>query len=235
LVNKFKIKNTLPKKFELNLQNTDRIIKVLENFGKFLKISLVAIILAGSLNIVTKPPLSSNVEAAKRVVVLKQSKKTSILHLKQLKVQIPKAELVAPVAPSAIISKHSIQGIPQAPTDTRVIRLEKFLRGKYSYLANYAGLIVQLSDQYGVDYRLVVAISGVESGYCKVNFRPNNCWGFGNYSWSSPDQALRGYFAAMNKGYFSKGKRAPASIASPYNPAPQQYLRKLMIHYNQIP
>lgn len=124
---------------------------------------------------------------------------------------------------------------PALTGEARVTALEQYLQKRGSYLAKHASLIVQLSDQYGVDYRLVVAISGVESGYCKVNFKPYNCWGFGRYSWVSEEDGIRSYFALMNKGYFTKGKRTPETIATPYNPWPDKWAAKVYVHYAQMP
>lgn len=119
--------------------------------------------------------------------------------------------------------------------DGRAIILEQFLRGKGTYLADYADLIISVSDAYGVSYKLLVAIAGVESGYCRVNFKPYNCWGYGSVSWPDPEAAIRGFMQMMDKGYFSRGATTPATIASPYNPNPDQYLQKLLSHYNTIP
>lgn len=124
---------------------------------------------------------------------------------------------------------------PIKPRDIRAIQLENYLRRQGSYLARYTDLIVQQSDYYGVNPRLIVAIAGAESGYCRVNFRPNNCWGYGRYSWSSPEAAIRGYMSLMNKGYFSRGARTIEAIASPYNPTPEAYTKKVYTHYNQMP
>ncbi len=124
---------------------------------------------------------------------------------------------------------------PIPPRDERAIRLETFLRVKGSYLADYTDLIVEQSDAYGVDYRLLVAISGVESGYCKVNFRPFNCWGYGTYAWNDPQHAITSYMASMYRGYFSRGARTPESIAQAYNPHPGEYTAKVYLHWNLIP
>lgn len=123
---------------------------------------------------------------------------------------------------------------PAATGSARVVALENYLHKKNSYLADYAQLIVDLSDQYGVDYRLLVAISGVESSYCQVNFRPYNCWGYGRFSWSSPEDGIRGYMAEMNKGYFSQGRRTVETIAQKYNPWPDNWTKKVYLHWNQI-
>lgn len=113
--------------------------------------------------------------------------------------------------------------------------LRNFLRAQGSYLADYTDLIISESAKYGVNYKLLIAIAGVESSYCRVNFRPYNCWGFGRYSWTSPQEAIIGWLALMNTGYFSKGKTTPETIASPYNPNPARYIQKVYQQWNKIP
>lgn len=51
------------------------------------------------------------------------------------------------------------------PTDMRILKLTKFLLDKKSPFAYLAGYIVELSDKNGLDYTLIVSISGIESGY----------------------------------------------------------------------
>jgi hypothetical protein len=137
--------------------------------------------------------------------------------------------------PTETVAAVSLPSEPIRPRDNRAIVLESYLRSQNSYLANYTDLIVELSDYYGVNPRLVIAMAGVESGYCRVNFRPYNCWGFGRYGWSSPEDGIRSYMALMNKGYYSRGARTIEGIASPYNPWPDHYIQKVYIHYNQMP
>lgn len=52
--------------------------------------------------------------------------------------------------------------------DLRVLALQQYLKSKGSPMANYADVIVSVSDASGMDYRTFVAISGVESGYGRV-------------------------------------------------------------------
>jgi hypothetical protein len=116
----------------------------------------------------------------------------------------------------------------------RSAALKAYLTKRNSYLANHTDLLVQLSDQYGIDYRIVVAISGVESSYCQVNFRPYNCWGYGRFSWGSEEEGIRGYFEQMNKGYFSQGRTTVETIAAKYNPWPENWTTKVYKHMNLI-
>lgn len=62
----------------------------------------------------------------------------------------------------------------------RVKRVHNFL-GKYqSPLANYSMDFVRVSDRFGFDYRLLPAIAGKESTFCKFHIPGTyNCWGWG--------------------------------------------------------
>ena len=125
---------------------------------------------------------------------------------------------------------------PIKPRDPKAIVLENYLHTQISPLAKQSDLIVDLSKLYGVDYKMVVAIAGLESGYCAENSFSNNCWGFGTYSWGSMDIAVKEYMRLMNKGYFSKGLRSIAEIAPMYNSAnTAHFLEIYKIHYNKIP
>ena len=124
---------------------------------------------------------------------------------------------------------------PEKLRDPRAMRLEEYLKRQKTELYKYSDLIVELADIYGVDYKTVVAISGVESGFCRINFKLNNCWGYGDYSWPSLEAAIEGYFHYMNKYYFSKGLTTPEKIARVYNPDPEEYLRKLYLFIDKIP
>lgn len=124
---------------------------------------------------------------------------------------------------------------PVKPRDPRAIRLEKYLRSQKSSLSSQSDLLVELSDHYGIDYKLVVAIAGLESGYCSQNFAANNCWGFGNYSWSSREIAVKEYYRLMYKNYFKKGMNTIEEIFSVYAPGSTTYLQSYYYHYNRIP
>lgn len=60
-------------------------------------------------------------------------------------------------------------------------RINSFLIRKHSPIANtdIPALIFDLSEKYSADYRLLLAITGVESGFCAQAFH-YNCFGFIN-------------------------------------------------------
>jgi len=66
--------------------------------------------------------------------------------------------------------------------DPRAQILKKYLLAHDSPLAPYASTFVDEADQYNIDWRLVVSISGVESTFGKAEpANCNNSWGYGIY------------------------------------------------------
>ncbi len=66
-----------------------------------------------------------------------------------------------------------------ATLDGRAAALRKYLRDQGSPLTPYAELIVKEADTYKLDWRLVPAISGIESRFCRITpVDTNNCWGW---------------------------------------------------------
>lgn len=63
--------------------------------------------------------------------------------------------------------------------DGRTVALKRFLRDQKSPLEPYADVLVSQADAHGLDWRLVAAISGIESRFCRITpADTNNCWGW---------------------------------------------------------
>lgn len=65
--------------------------------------------------------------------------------------------------------------------DDKINRVITFLQNQASPVANYdiAAIIVDESEANGADFRVVVAIMGIESGFCNASFW-YNCFGYLN-------------------------------------------------------
>lgn len=64
-------------------------------------------------------------------------------------------------------------------TDTRIIAMRRFLIDYRSPLYPYADVFVNEADKYGLDWRLVASISGVESAFGNlIPYGSNNAWGW---------------------------------------------------------
>lgn len=63
--------------------------------------------------------------------------------------------------------------------DPRVLALNKFLDDYHSPMAKYAKTFVEEADKYGLDWRLLASISGVESAFGNlIPDNSNNGWGW---------------------------------------------------------
>jgi hypothetical protein len=83
----------------------------------------------------------------------------------------------------------------QQVSDSRVRILREYLEKQNSPLASCAGTFVENADKYNLDWKLVVAISGVESTFGQeVPNDSYNGWGWGIYG----DNIIR--FSSWNEG-----------------------------------
>lgn len=71
--------------------------------------------------------------------------------------------------------------------DTRAKILESYLKKYDSELVPYAQVFINEADKNAIDWKLLVAISGVESTFAKqIPYKSYNAWGWGIYG----DQSL---------------------------------------------
>lgn len=137
-------------------------------------------------------------------------------------VPVPKPAAYGPAdVRSADVEIHSLERTPQEPiyvgTDGERItagRIEAFLKRQRSPMAAYATTIVASGIRYGVDPRVIVAISGVESTFGRFA-NHYNAWGWnsGKARWSSWSVAIERYTKALGSAYRSlrHGRFAAAS------------------------
>ena len=105
--------------------------------------------------------------------------------------------------------------------DYRVENLSKFLKKYDSPLASFAEDFVTYADINGLDYRLVPAISGVESTFGK--HIPSNSynaygWANGEYSFTSWQDSIAHVSETLKNSYIDKGAPTIAKIAKRYAP-----------------
>ncbi len=129
--------------------------------------------------------------------------------------------------PSAMVYASIPQEAPFITTsivssDARKAIVEKFLSNLNSPIANLAGYIVQTSDNYGIDWRLIPAIAAKESGACRaIPEESYNCWGWGIHSkgtlrFSSFEEAIDAVSKGLKENYIDKGLVTPEQIMSRY-------------------
>lgn len=109
--------------------------------------------------------------------------------------------------------------------DTRAANLQRYLRRHNSPLYEHAELIVSISDEYNLDYRLLVAIAGQESTFGR--FIPENsfnAWGWGIYGdqvrrFGSWEEGIRTVAEGLKKNYIDRGLITPGEIMKVYTPS----------------
>lgn len=103
--------------------------------------------------------------------------------------------------------------------DVRPFLVEKLLEG--TPLASHSPYIVQVSDKYDIDWRLIPAIAMKESGGgAAVSETSHNAWGFenGRTQFSSWEVAIDTVGKTLQKRYIAKGLTTPEQIMAVYAP-----------------
>ncbi|MGB9883388.1 MAG: hypothetical protein ACPLRN_02630 [Microgenomates group bacterium] len=122
------------------------------------------------------------------------------------------------------LNKDNIIQAEVGLTDGRVANLKAFFRKHNSPLYDYAQKIVEVSDKYGFDYRLLPAIAMQESNLCRVIPENSyNCWGWGIYGnlvtkFKSYDEAIETVAKGLKEEYIDKGLVTASSIMKKYTP-----------------
>jgi len=113
--------------------------------------------------------------------------------------------------------------IEEERKNERAEKIRAHLASRNAPLADYARVIVDAGEKHGVEPELIAAISIIESGGGKINFKPHNAWGWGRQSWPNWETAIDEYAAGLARGYISKGLTTPAKISRIYCPPNSSY------------
>ncbi len=112
------------------------------------------------------------------------------------------------------------------PVDYRAQILSDYLKSKNSPLSDSAQTFVSEADKYNLDWKLVAAISGLESGFGKeIPYNSYNGWGWGVYGdnvmyFSSWDDAIATISQGLRQNYLDKGATDIYSIGHIYAASP---------------
>lgn len=132
------------------------------------------------------------------------------------------------------IAVNEIPTYTYVPDSTKVRNVRQYLEGRNSPLAQYAEVFVEAADHYGIDYRIIAAISVIESGAGKHNFRPHNAWGWGRMTFSSWEEGIWTVSRGIG-GYYSRGLTTPQLISTYYCPPnAQRWAENVTFVMNQI-
>lgn len=100
----------------------------------------------------------------------------------------------------------------EIPYDKRIIILKEYLNKYNSPLVDSAETFVKSADIYQIDWRLLVAISGVESTFGhEIPYNSYNAWGWGIYGdnmvyFKSFDEGIETISKALRENYINSWK-----------------------------
>lgn len=121
--------------------------------------------------------------------------------------------------------------------DFRVISLKRFLRSQDSPLSDSAEYFVKASDKYNLDWRMVPAITGVESTFGKRIPRGSyNAYGWANgaYYFNSWEDSIEIVSKTLREKYYDKGATSIYSIARRYAPPSKTWAWKVEYFMDKI-
>lgn len=121
--------------------------------------------------------------------------------------------------------------------DYRVYALKAFFEKYNSPLTEYADEFVYWADQYQIDWRMVPAITGVESTFGKripANSFNAYGWANGEYSFSSWEDSIKHVTGTLKEKYIDKGADTIPEIARRYAPPSTTWGTKVKYFMNKI-
>jgi hypothetical protein len=136
------------------------------------------------------------------------------------------------VTGSAIFKQESIE-----KTDYRSEKLRKFLEEYDSELSPYARQFVKYADEYGLDWRLLPAIAGIESTFGKQMIDGTyNAYGWagGKYRFASWEDSIATISKSLKDDYLEKGAVTLFQIAHRYCPPSTTWRYKVVYFMNKI-
>lgn len=121
--------------------------------------------------------------------------------------------------------------------DYRVYKLKSYLESQKSPLADYAEDFVKYADIYEIDWRLVPAITGVESTFGKripANSYNAYGWANGEYRFSSWEDSIEHVSMTLRTKYIDKGAISISTIARRYAPPSSTWGSKVKYFMGKI-
>ncbi|MDX9738968.1 MAG: hypothetical protein RBT33_01205 [Candidatus Dojkabacteria bacterium] len=158
------------------------------------------------------------------------SNQASLLNIKQENIKsLDSNEIKERILEEAVSTR-----VENSESLIQVENVRVYLTKRNSPLAQYAQEIVDAANQYGIDYRLLAAISIVESSGGIHTFRTHNAWGWGKKNFSSWQEGI----LAVSKGlgnYYSRGLNTPQKISVYYcPPSAGEWARKVSFVMREI-
>ena len=129
----------------------------------------------------------------------------------------------------------------QVAADWRVFKLYKFLAERDSPLSQYAADFIAQADYYQIDWRILAAISGLESQFGRFIIPGSfNAYGYagGRFYFQDWPKSIAHMSRYLSAHYYRRGLDNPEKIAPVYAP-PCQYwaatVQRLMVEIAKSP
>jgi len=125
---------------------------------------------------------------------------------------------------SAVLKNEVVQ------PDSRAEELKAFLEKYDSPLVPYAENFIKTADKYQIDWRLLPAITGVESTFGRQI--PSNSynaygWNNGHYRFQSWEDSIETVSKALKKKYYNRGLDNPYKIGPVYAPPSSSWAKRV--------
>ena len=121
--------------------------------------------------------------------------------------------------------------------DQKVENVQKYLERRGAPLSTEARYLVLMANKFQIDYRLLAAISIVESSGGQKLYRRYNAWGWGGskgFHFENWEHSIYIVSKGLAK-YHAKGAVTPEQIGVVYNPhTPNEWAAKVRTLMNQI-
>ncbi len=123
----------------------------------------------------------------------------------------------------AAVKKPEIVAASIKPVDVRIKALQNVLSSHKSPLAPFASAYITTADKYGVDWKLLPAIAGLESSFGKRQMPGSHNsygWGGGHIYFTSYEEGIDKILYALRHKYYDRGADTVYKIAPIYAESP---------------
>lgn len=143
----------------------------------------------------------------------------------------------------AATKKPTVVAASFRPIDQRAQALQNVLNRYNSPLAPYAKNYVEAADKYGIDWRLLPAIAGLESTFGKRQLAGSYNsygWGGGRIYFDSIDHGIDTVLYGLKNRYMSRGATTVETIAPIYSesatwaPRVRFFMNKFEAEYQRL-
>lgn len=140
-------------------------------------------------------------------------------------------------SPAAPVAGSSATLKTEQVVDLRIGQLQSFLEKQGSPLAPHADDFITAADRYDLDWKLLPAITGVESTFGKhIPYGSYNAYGWANgaYHFESWEHSINHVSKALKEKYVNRGLDTPHKIGPVYAPPSTTWAGKVVHFMNQI-